>query len=773
VHQQASFAGEPPHSERQGRRIEIRGTVQGVGFRPWVWRLARLTGISGRVNNDEKGVTIEAFGPAQALEQFVSKLRLPPPAAIIEEIHSESIAPQAIADFIIARSQTEEAAERRVSIPADLATCPDCLRELFDPGDRRYRYPFINCTQCGPRFTIARDVPYDRHKTTMASFAMCAECRREYEDPTDRRFHAQPNACPRCGPSVVLRAPEGEALTAEDPIAVAGRLLVDGRIVAVKGLGGYHLACDATSSEAVRRLRQRKHRDEKPFAVMARDLEGAQALGWLNNEELSLLTSVQRPVVLTLRRPRAGLADEVAPDNPLVGLFLPYTPLHHLLLFETKRPLVMTSGNLSEEPIAFDDSDALARLAPIADALLMHDRPIESPCDDSVTRVIAGQPAVFRRSRGYVPRAIRLCRPLKRPVLACGAHLKNTFCLAQGDHAYLGPHIGDLESLETITAYEVAIERMQRFVGIQPEVIAYDLHPDYASTRYALNRAEQRKVAVQHHHAHVVAAMAEHGLSSPVLGVAYDGTGLGPDGSAWGGEILRVDLERFERVATFRPIALAGGDLAVRQIWRVALALLDDAFDGEPPSRALALLREVPDGHIALIRRMIAQQVNSPLAHGIGRYFDGLAALGLGISMSRYEGQAALRWNLAADPAELGRYSFNIDVDAQPRQIDLRPMVREAVQELLAGRSAATVSARFHNTLVSATAEIVRAAARDLEHLPVVLTGGCFQNARLTESLVAELQPQRRVYLHRKVPSGDGGIALGQALVADAIARHM
>jgi hydrogenase maturation protein HypF len=754
----------------EGRRILVRGVVQGVGFRPWVWHLARQAGLQGRVFNDGQGVTIEVFGARAALDEFVAELGQPPPAARIHSLQSEVIPMQEVGTFIIAPSGPAGELGRSVSIPPDIAICADCLIEIEEATARRFHYALTNCTQCGPRFSIAREIPYDRVHTTMASFPMCDACRREYEDPSDRRFHAQPIACPACGPLLLLVDGEGSVLDVADPAAPAARLLAEGKILAVKGIGGYHLACDATSSAAVRRLRERKQRDEKPFAVMVRDLVAAETLAVLDDAERAMLVSVERPIVLLRRKANCSLAPEVAPDNPMVGLLLAYSPLHHLLLSQAERPLVMTSGNLAEEPIAFDDADAQRRLAKIADAWLLHDRPIENACDDSVGRIIAGEPVLFRRSRGYVPRSIALLSPVA-PLLACGAQLKNTFCLAQGREAYLGPHIGDLDNLETLAAFEHAVARLQRFVGIEPEIIAHDLHPGYQSTRYALARPEARKIAVQHHHAHVAAAMAEHGLAGPVIGVAYDGTGLGTDGTAWGGEILLADFAHCQRLATLRPIPLAGGDLAVRQVWRLALALLDDAFAGEPPLPALALFKLIPAGEIALCRRMIAEKLNTPLAHGAGRYFDALGAIGLAATHSSFEGQVAMRWNFVADPGETGCYDFALDTTGQPWLTDLRPMVRQATMDLVDGRPPALVSARFHNTLVTATAEVLRLVRQQHGKHSVVFTGGCFQNARLTESLLAVLAPDFSVHLPAQVPPGDGGLALGQALVADAVAR--
>jgi hydrogenase maturation protein HypF len=748
----------------EGRRIEIRGTVQGVGFRPWVYRIARETAVSGRVCNHTGGVTVDAFGPPDALRAFVARLSTTAPAAaVIDEIDTSAIPFEPVADFTIVESRLQN--DRRVSIPPDLATCADCEREIADPFDRRFEYAFTNCTSCGPRFTIATSAPYDRPNTTMAPFVMCPSCRREYDSVEDRRFHAQPNACPLCGPSLALVDGTGRRVASAGALEEATKALRTGLIVAIKGLGGFHLACDATSPVAVERLRQRKQRDEKPFAVMVKDIDAAHALAVLTDAEERLLLSTERPIVLVPRREPTALAGAVAPNLPLLGLFLPGTPLHHLVMRAVRRPLVMTSGNLADEPIAYANEEAVHRLREVADLFLVHDRDIVTRCDDSVARVIAGSPVVLRRSRGYVPRPIALAARVPVPVLACGALLKNTFCIARGREAVLGPHIGDLENLETYRSYRESIERFERFLDVTPGIVAHDLHPDYLSTRYALARPGVTTVAVQHHHAHVVSVMAEHGLDGRVIGVAYDGTGLGTDGTAWGGEILIADDRQFERAATFRPIALAGGDAAIRQPWRVALALLDEAFDGNPPLGALQLFRRVPAAEIDVVRQMIRHRLNAPLAHGVGRYFDAMGAIGLGRPRAAYEGQIALEWNVAAADGESGRYRYDV-VRAEPWELDLRPMVRDAVIELIGGEPAARVSARFHNTLAAATAELVRGVSRTVGALPVALSGGCFQNARLTESVLRELTPEFAVYTHGSVPPGDGGIALGQAVIA-------
>ncbi len=770
-HQHQPFSTLEPGAG-EGRRIEVRGTVQGVGFRPWVYRVAREADVAGRVRNHTAGVTIEVFGKPAAVDKFVGRLQTAAPAAaVIDSVTAQRIPFEETAEFSI--EESERTTERRVAIPPDLATCPECLAELVDPADRRFRYPFINCTSCGPRFTIAAGAPYDRPLTTMAGFRMCPACQREYDSVNDRRFHAQPNACPVCGPVLTLLDASGEEVDTGDPIVSAADALLDGWIVALKGIGGFHLACDATSQSAVHRLRVRKRRDEKPFAVMVADLESARGLALLDAAEERLLTSVERPVVLVPRRESAALAAAVAPNNPLVGLFLPYSPLHHLLLRTVGRPIVMTSGNVSDEPIAFRNEEAVRRLAGIADLFLVHDREIVTRCDDSVARVINGAPVLLRRSRGYVPRPVRLVFPVAKPVLACGALLKNTFCLARDGEAVLGPHIGDLENLETFTSYRDSINRLERFLGFEPEIVAHDLHPDYLSTRYALGRAGTLRVAVQHHHAHVASVMAEHGLEGPVIGVAYDGTGLGTDGTSWGGEILLARYDSFERLATFRPIALPGGDAAIRQPWRIALALLDDAFGGDAPIEALGLFRKIARPDIEFVRAMIERRVNAPLAHGVGRYFDAMGAMGLERPGATYEGQIALEWNSVADAGERGRYRYTIVRSSSVWQVDLRAAIRDSVFELIGGAPPSLVSARFHNTLSAATSDVVRGAARQHGHLPVALSGGCFQNARLAEGVHDLLRPAFDVYLHTRVPPGDGGLSLGQAVVADAVARTM
>ena len=757
-----------------GRRIRMQGTVQGVGFRPWVYRVARDTAITGRVRNDSAGVTIEAFGSKRALDAFVDRLAhdsARPAAAVVERLVEEPIDYEEAAGFVIDASATTT--EAHVSIPPDLATCSECLDEIHDPKDRRFRYPFTNCTVCGPRFTIVRSAPYDRPATTMAAFAMCPACRREYESVESRRFHAQPNACPVCGPRLDLRAADAQPLPEADAIGAAAAALRDGLIVAVKGIGGFQLACDATSDAAVGRLRERKHREEKPFAVMVRTLADAEAIADLSGAERQLLLSPERPIVLAHRRPGSLLSEAVAPGNPLVGVLIANSPLHDLLLEAAAMPLVMTSGNLSEEPIVVDNDEALVRLRGVADLFVLHDREIVTRADDSVARVVAGRPVVLRRARGYVPRPIEIAVPFPAPVLACGAQLKNTFCYGRGREAVLGPHIGDLDSVTVYRDYEAAMTRMAQFLDITPEIVAHDLHPDYLSTRYAQAREGAVIVGVQHHHAHIASVMAEHGLRGPVLGLAFDGTGYGTDGMAWGGELLIADYAEFTRLATFRPLPLPGGDMAIRQPWRTALAMVDDAFKGEAPIEGFPLFRRLAPGDLDIVRRMVHRGLNTPFGHGVGRYFDAFGALLLDRGYASYEGQVALELEAAADPDERGRYDYVIDQSPSPWQVDLRAAVRGVTFEYLGGEPASRIAARIHNTIAAVSIDLVRAAARGAGRLPVALSGGCFQNARLAETIQRGLAPEFSVHLHERVPPGDGGLALGQAVVAAAKARSL
>ena len=750
----------------EGRRLRVRGTVQGVGFRPWVYQQAVARGLTGRVYNETEGVTVEVWGGATALAGFAEALAHGPPAARVRQLSGERLDGAAPPNFTIDLSGSVGA--KVASIPPDLPTCEACLAEVSAPADRRHGYVFTSCTHCGPRFTIALDVPYDRAATTMARFPLCPACAAEYGEVTDRRFHAQPNACPICGPQLSLLDATGRQVAAADVVLAAAARILGGEIVAVKGLGGFHLACDATREDVVSRLRARKRREEKPFAVMLPDLAACERVAFVGAAEGALLTAPERPIVLARPRPGAMLAPAVSPGAPRIGLMLPYTPLHHLLLAAVSRPLVMTSANVSARPIVKDEDEAVVALAGIADAFVVHDRPIATRCDDSVAQVIAGAPLVMRRSRGWVPHGFTVDPAFDLPVLACGAQLDNTFCIGSGDGAYLGPHVGDLENLETLASYTEAIARMERFLGVQPEILAHDLHPDFLSTRYALGRPATLRVPVQHHHAHAVAAMTERGLPGPVLAVAYDGVGLGTDGVAWGAELLWVARDRFERLGTFRPVRLPGGDRAVREPWRLALALLLDAFGEEGLARGGALFERVPAAHRRVVAQLLARGMQSPPSHGMGRLFDGIAALVLGRPEARHKAQLAMAFEAAADE-DGASYPFSLELGALA-EVDTRPLVRGVVADLEAGASAGSISARFHRTIAEATLALLEHGRAHAGALPVVLTGGCLQNARLTE-LVLDGAAGAPIYTHRDVPPGDGGLALGQAVVAAAVAR--
>ncbi len=742
--------------------------VHDVAFGPWVNQVAQDAHVAGRVRDDRTGMTIDPSGQPEDVRHLVDGRAA---AAPDDELAGDPIRVEGTSGFsVLAR---DPSGARPGQLPADLPLCAGCLAEITDPVNRRFRYPFTNCADCGPRFTIATATPYERANTTMSAFRMCPECRREYGLAGGRRYHAEPAACPDCGPQLTATTASGHRLETDDVIETAARAVLGGGVVAIKGTGGFHLTCDATSEAAVALLRQRKQGDQRPFAVMVGDIEAARQVAILGPGDEALLLSAERPIVIVSRREPSPIARCVAPSNPFVGLLLPGSALQHLLVARVGRPLVMAAGRVADEPIAYTDEEALGRLARLADLMVLHNREIVTRCEDSVARVIAGQPVVLRRSRGYVPRSLTLRRPIAKPVLACGALLNNTFCLARGDQACIGPHMGDLGDLDTFNAYRDSIDRFERLLHFEPAVIAHDLNPDYLSSRYAMVRKRAIPIAVQHHHAHIASVMAEHGVEGPVIGVAYDGAGLGTDGAWWGGEIMLVRYAGFERLATLRPIALAGGDTAIRQPWRIALALADDAFGGEAPIESLPLFRDVPARELEVVRAMIRERVNTPMAHGAGRYVDGMAALGSGRPVAAYDGQLALEWSVAAAADERGRYRYDIVRAASPWQIDLRSAVRDAVFELVGGEPSSRVCARFHNTLVAATADLVRGVARVHGRLPVALSGGCFQNPRLTEGVVFELEPEFTVLRHAKVPPGDGGVSLGQAVVADAIARTL
>jgi len=751
------------------REIAVQGVVQGVGFRPFVYGLASRLGLAGTVRNDTTGVVIDVEGEPASLEVFLRALVAEaPPLAIIERVAAERKQVRHYRTFEIERSEAQD--EKVVFISPDVATCPECLRELADPRDRRYGYPFLNCTKCGPRFTIITGVPYDRERTTMAAFAMCLACRAEYEDPRDRRFHAQPTACPACGPGLRVTDLQGNEVPAPDPIAFVGARLKEGKIVAIKGLGGYHLACDALRDDIVRELRRRKHREAKPLAIMVLDLDTAGRLCEVSAEEAKLLTSPRRPVVLLRKREGCPIAEEVAPRNRYLGVMLPYTPLHHLLMRQAARPLVMTSGNLTEEPIAYEDDDALERLSGIADYFLAHNRPIHMRCDDSVTRMILGRELPVRRSRGYAPLPIRLSMPVAVPILACGGQLKNTFCLARGEYAFLSHHIGDLDDYRTYRSFVEGIEHFKVLFDIRPEAVAYDLHPAYLSSQYALSLEGLPRIAVQHHHAHIASCMADNGCEGPVIGVAWDGTGYGSDGRIWGGEFLVADYSHFERLAHLEEVPLPGGEQAIRQPWRMAGAYLYHVYGDAMESLDLEFIRRLDPRVWRVIRQMMKRGVNSPLTSSAGRLFDAVAAL-LGLRDEvQYEAQAAMELEMVADRTPIEGYPIRILSREGLMVVETKGIIKGVVEDLITGEPSPLIAAKFHTTLAKMILEVC-CRIRELTGLgQVALSGGVFQNVRLLTEAVERLAAVGfEVYTHRRVPPNDGGIALGQAAVANVI----
>jgi len=753
----------------EARRLLIRGIVHGAGFRPFVYQLARRLGLAGEVANTSEGVVVHLEGERAALDAFAVALhREKPPLARITGIETETAEVRRVADFNIRTSR--RSGSRATLISPDMAVCHRCLAELFDPADRRFGYPFINCTHCGPRYTIIDDVPYDRPHTSMRHFTMCPECQAEYDDPADRRFHAQPNACPVCGPQVTLCTADGRPVAVKEPIAETAIRLKSGRIAAVKGLGGFHLAVDALNPEAVQRLRRRKRREEKPFALMVPDLAAARRLVLLDPATEELLASPRCPIVLAPRRPGNPVAPEVAPHNRYFGILLPYTPLHHLLLRQGFQALVMTSGNLSDEPICIDNAEALARLGGVADDFLIHDRDIYLRSDDSIVRRAAGATRFIRRSRGYVPEPIAL-RDRLPPVLACGAGLKNTVCLTRGAEAFVSQHIGDLENLAAYRFLEKTVAHLERILDVPPQIVAHDLHPDYLSTRYALGRQNARRIAVQHHHAHIVSVLAEHGLHGPVIGLALDGTGYGSDGAVWGGEVLVAEAGRFTRAAHLAYVPMPGGAAAIREPWRMAAAHLDDAFGDGWRRLDLPLFEAVPVERLELAAKMARSGVNAPPTSSLGRLFDAVAALCGLRARVHYEGQAAMELEMAVDPAAEECYPYRV-APGEPLTVATAPMIRAVAADLEAGVPASVVAGRFHRTLVALFVDLCRRVRRRTGLEQVALSGGVFQNVILLEGMIQALKGEGfQVYSPEQVPANDGGISLGQAVAAAAMAE--
>jgi hydrogenase maturation protein HypF len=733
------------------KQIRVHGIVQGVGFRPFVYNLAKRLGLTGYVLNSSAGVLIEVEGDTALLDCFVRELReSPPPLAQIEDIAVANLEPAEYKAFVIRESVDEPGQLAPVS--PDVATCAECLRDVQAAGGRRFGYPFTNCTNCGPRYTITRSIPYDRPLTTMSCFPMCEQCRLEYEDPSNRRFHAQPNACPQCGPLITM------------PLEDARQILREGRILAIKGLGGFHLVCDPFNDRTVRLLRERKKRSDKPFALMVPDLTAVEKLCFISDAERAALTSIRRPIVILTRRPDAPLSQSLAPGNNTLGVMLPYTALHHQLFGESFSALVMTSGNVSEEPIVTGNREAAQRLENIADAFLFHNRDIHTRVDDSVARVFAGQERILRRSRGYAPHPITLSFSVAE-ILACGAELKNTFCLTKHHHAFLSQHIGDLENYETLVFYRETLGRMQQLFRVAPRAVAYDLHPQYLSTKFAMEMTGVQQVGVQHHHAHIVSCMADNGISDKVIGIAFDGTGFGTDGKIWGGEFLVANFAGFERRAHFRYIPLAGGDRAVREPWRLALSYLLDTFGAQLDTLELPLLQRVPAKKIAAVRSMIERRLNTVETSAAGRLFDAVASL-IGVRDEvNFEAQAAIELETCALPGVDARYPFEIS----GAEIDMRPAIHSIVRDVLAAKPTGWIAAGFHNTIVAIMVELCL-RLRQAERIDrVCLSGGTFQNVYLVERAVSSLRAKGfEVFLHSKVPPNDGGISLGQAVIANA-----
>ena len=776
------------------KHIQVRGVVQGVGFRPFVYKLARSLGLTGYVFNSSSGVTIEIEGGGPQVDKFLKTLSDDPPQlAEIAQITVSEVATQGSAGFAILGSR-EEAGEFGL-VPPDAGTCDACWSDFGNPANRRYGYPFTNCTHCGPRYTILRDIPYDRATTTMSTFTMCSACRAEYEDPADRRFHAQPNACAICGPSLLLvksfgsmAAPTPDVARAslgncwfrdKDSLPIlhqARALLREGQILAVKGLGGFLLACDAANDVAVAELRRRKRRPHKPFALMVRDLATAAKLCQLSAEDQTALLSPRRPIVILPRRPDAKLASDIAPGDNTLGIMLPYTPLHYLLFSDSPQmdsewaALVMTSGNLSEEPIVVANHEAMLQLGEVADWFLLHNRDIATRVDDSVVRIFEGRERALRRSRGFVPQAIYLELEMEE-VLAFGGELKNTFCLTKGHYAILSQHIGDLENYETMRFFEETLANLKTIFKVVPRAIAYDLHPGYMSTRMALASGIERRFGVQHHHAHIASCMAENHLRGKVLGVALDGTGFGTDGKIWGGEFLIADFTGFARRAHFRNILLPGGDAAVRQPWRMALSYLRDTFGSQIPGD-LKCFQAIDDRQLTLVDKMLSQNIQTVETSSCGRLFDAVAAL-LGLpSEVSFEGQAAIALEAAAERGIDARYDFDME-GREPIILDFRPTIAAIVKDVSAGRRVGEISARFHNTLSMAIGEVcAQVGSRDKVNR-VCLSGGSFQNLYLLNRTVVELRLRGfHVFLHSQVPANDGGLSLGQAIIANHLWRE-
>ena len=750
-------------------KATIQGIVQGIGFRPFIYNLAKKFDLNGFILNTSSGVEIEVEGDSENIEQFFKTIENNNlPLAHITSIERISLSPANYQDFIICESVAST--ERTTLISPDICVCKDCLAEMRNPKDRRYRYPFINCTNCGPRYTIIEDVPYDRLKTSMRNFQMCEDCQQEYDNPTNRRFHAQPNACPVCGPQVELLNSKKEKLDTIEPIIKTIELLKHGYVFAIKGLGGFHLTVDAENNDAVIRLRQRKNREEKPLAIMSADLNRIHQFAHISPEEEALLTSPQRPIVLLKKKVPNMIADQVAPKNPNIGVMLAYTPLHYLLLDDEEiLALVMTSGNLSEEPIVIDNDEAFELLDKIADYFLIHNRDIYLRSDDSVVRKIDSETRIPRRSRGYVPQPIFLHKEFPK-ILACGAELKNTICLTKGKNAFISQHIGDLKNMESYEFFDLTVRHLKRILDIEPEIIAYDLHPDYLSTRYALEQSGAELIGVQHHHAHIASCMLEHGFEEPVMGLSFDGTGYGLDGNIWGGEVLLVDEAKFSRLANFDYVSMPGGDMAIKEPWRMAISYLHYVYKDNFWNLKLPLFYQFKENKIRFIVNMIDKGLNCPKTSSLGRMFDGISSL-LGIcNHSTYEGQAAIMLEMEINDQRTDEfYNYEWSKGKESYLISPTPIIQGIVNDFMSGIGSNLISYKFHLTLIKLFTDLCFQLKKQTGIDKIVLSGGVFQNANLLAGLSRELRIKGlNVFSHSKVPTNDGGIALGQVAVAAA-----
>lgn len=756
---------------RERVRFRVKGLVQGVGFRPFVYRLAIALDLAGHVSNNSEGVTIETEGSSSAIGQFHRQLLEELPAiARITDCTLESIQTLGESSFTIIASQSGQNVNTLIS--PDLATCDDCLRELFDPNDRRHRYPFINCTNCGPRYTIVERIPYDRPNTSMKVFPMCPACQREYDNPTDRRFHAQPNACPVCGPQVTLQNIEGQ-ISQGDPIAKAIELLRQGKILAIRGVGGFHLAVDPRNEMALAELRRRKGRVQKPFALMAKNIETIRRYCFVSEKEAAALCDRARPIVLLKKRPSNSLPEGVAPEQHSLGFMLPYTPLHRLLLAGKLDLLIMTSGNFSEEPIVIGATEAQERLRELADYFLVHNREIIQRCDDSIIRIMGGTKRLLRRSRGFVPEPIFLTISTARRILAVGGELKNTIALSRENAIFLSQHIGDLDNPFAFRFFQESIRHLEDILKIKPELIAHDLHPEYLSTKWAVGQASLPIIAVQHHHAHLAAVLAENGIDESCIGIILDGTGFGTDGTIWGGEILVGSAAKFERIAWLEPVPMPGGEAAIKQPWRMGLSYLRHSFGDDYRSHGLPIFQNINLRDMEMTTRAMDRGVNAPLTSSCGRLFDGVAAL-LGLcSEVSFEAQAAMGLEaISADPAESQPYAHLIETVEQLGKIPVAPLICALVKDFQDGVGLPQIGARFHNTLVELFVAKTKLARQKYGLAQVALSGGVYQNLLFFEYLSRRLNEERfAVLTHKQVPTNDGGLALGQVAVADAMIK--